>query len=73
MIVLSYPFSNPQIEEWKGRLFDLVLQHRLVENTNLKEPELHMGSHIVKGEKAISKAMNQLSFDAGEWCKCVCD
>ena len=73
MIVLSYPHSSLQIEEWKTALKDMVLQHRLVENPELKEPKLSIGQQNLLGEKAISKAMEQLRFDSTEWCKCVCD
>ena len=72
MITLKYPNVTPQITDWKERLEEVVLGHKLVEDKDLKAPVLEDGNILLEGKEAIDAHLDKIQGELKSWWYCDC-
>ncbi len=67
MIIITYPYSNQVVDNWKNELEALVTSHQLIEDASIDVPVLTDSSETVKGEIAINEYIDSLSEFKKAW------
>ena len=71
MITIRFSNRNHKVDQWVDVLEEVVLSHQLVKDKSLKEPVLNIGKEVVKGERDISRYVDQLKKDMMRtWAAC---
>ena len=71
MITIRFSNRNHKVDQWVDVLEEVVLSHQLVKDKSLKEPVLNIGKEVVKGERDISRYVDQLKkYMMRTWAAC---
>ncbi len=67
MLTIKYPSENTAVKDWRALLDDIVVAHKLEEDSNLKQPILEEDDTKVSGEKEISQYLKELKKSVDDW------
>jgi hypothetical protein len=73
MVTLHYPPMTDKIANWQDRLERMVIEHQLVPQEELTEPQLQYGEDFIQGTASIDAYLDKLEDLVKSWYECRCD
>ena len=73
MIQLKYKKHSYQIEYWQERLENLVIKHKVLEDTSIDDVVLIDGKDTFTGKDAVNNHIAELESYMQDWRACNCD
>ncbi|QHT70831.1 hypothetical protein GXP67_31385 [Rhodocytophaga rosea] len=73
MVTLYYSPTTKEISTWQDRLERMAIQHEVILQQELLQPQLQDGDEFVQGTAAIDNYLEKLEVFVKSWYEDRCD